>query len=182
MKIYGNNQNDGKHIFVFGSNLAGRHGRGAALQAKAIWGAQTGVGFGRTGQAYAIPTKDAEIKPLTLLRITEFVNCFLKYARNHPELIFLVTRIGCGLAGYTDADIAPMFANSPANCELPDGWEVRRGIRSFACSNCSHKWDEASRDHRSPSVETCPNCDEETSPCDSLPAPWLKTDDMGNLA
>lgn len=124
MKIYNNTHNDGKHIFVFGSNLAGFHGAGAALQAKAIWGAKQGQGFGRTGQAYAIPTKNSNMKTHPRLTIAWFVVEFLKYARQHPELTFLVTRIGCGLAGYTDADIAPMFANAPANCDLPEGWRV----------------------------------------------------------
>lgn len=122
MKIYNSTHNDGRSIFVFGSNLSGFHGAGAALQAKAVWGAVEGVGHGRTGQAWAIPTKYAALNTRPLASIEQCVRYFLWYATQHPELTFLVTRIGCGIAGYTDADIAPMFANAPANCDLPEGW------------------------------------------------------------
>ena len=87
-----------------------------------LHGAQYGVGVGRTGQSYAIPTKDTQIKTLPLDRITAYVQDFLTYARQHPTTRFHVTRIGCGLAGYTDAQIAPMFAHAPTNCVLPVGW------------------------------------------------------------
>lgn len=109
-------------IFVFGSNLAGRHGAGAALFARQNHGALYGQGIGRQGNSYAIPTKDCHIKTLPLETIQGYVNGFLHYAVTHPELEFQVTRIGCGLAGYTDAQIAPMFTNAPSNCHLPDGW------------------------------------------------------------
>jgi hypothetical protein len=119
---YGPELNDGKHVFVFGSNLAGWHGRGAALDAKNYWGAVRGVGKGRTGNAYAIPTKNAMLYPFPLPIIAVWVGGFVEYARERPELTFLVTRIGCGLAGYQDKDIAPMFGDAPANCVLPEGW------------------------------------------------------------
>lgn len=109
-------------IFVFGSNLAGRHGKGAALDARNKYGAVYGVGEGRTGNAYAIPTKDGRLKILPLVRIEGSVQKFLDYANSNPELKFVVTRIGCGLAGYKDSDIAPMFKSAPQNCSLPDGW------------------------------------------------------------
>jgi hypothetical protein len=109
-------------IFVFGSNLAGRHGKGAALEARTVWGAQYGVGKGRTGQSYAIPTKDEHIQTLPLERIELEVRNFLEYACFHPELKFIVTRIGCGLAGYTSQQIAPMFRDAPTNCELSPEW------------------------------------------------------------
>lgn len=109
-------------IFVFGSNWAGRHGKGAALTARNDYGAVYGIGVGRTGNAYAIPTKDAELRTLPLASVEKHVAAFLLYARQHPELDFLVTRIGCGLAGYKDHQIAPMFADAPNNCRLPDGW------------------------------------------------------------
>jgi len=112
----------GDSIFVFGSNLAGRHGRGAALFAAENYLAERGVGVGRTGYAYAIPTKDAKLVPLGLNLIQGHVEEFIRYARDHPDLHFIVTRVGCGLAGYTDGQIGPMFANAPANCELPHGW------------------------------------------------------------
>src|SRR5690349_9268275 len=109
-------------IFVFGSNEAGRHGKGAALDARRHYGAEYGVGFGRTGDAWAIPTKDAELRTLPLERIEHYVRQFLAYAEQHPELMFKVTAIGTGLAGYRHEDIAPMFARAPTNCRLPDEW------------------------------------------------------------
>jgi hypothetical protein len=90
-------------IFVFGSNSAGFHGGGAARQAMQ-WGAVWGQGIGLQGQTYAIPTMFdtvAEIKP--------HVDEFLHFAKAHPELKFLVTEIGCGIAGFTPGDIAPLF-------------------------------------------------------------------------
>lgn len=109
-------------VFVFGSNLAGRHGKGAAYVAMTQYGATYGKGLGRYGNSYAIPTKTVNFKSLPLNRISEYVSEFIEYAKNHKDEKFYVTRIGCGLAGYTDADIAPMFANCPDNCYLPKGW------------------------------------------------------------
>ena len=109
-------------IFVFGSNLAGRHGKGAALHARKHYGAVYGVGNGRTGNAYAIPTKDQQLRTLPLFAIQPCVRAFLSYAREHPELTFQVTRIGCGLAGYTDIQIAPLFKGAPDNCLMPYEW------------------------------------------------------------
>lgn len=114
-------------IFVFGSNLAGRHGAGAALFARQNHGAIYGQGVGRQGNSYGIPTKDWNIHTLPLKDIREFVNEFLDYATCHQDLTFQVTRIGCGLAGYKDADIAPMFEDAPANCELPEEWKAILG-------------------------------------------------------
>jgi hypothetical protein len=111
-------------IFVFGSNLAGRHGKGAALDAKELWGAEYGVGEGPTGRAYAIPTKDEKLKRRSLFQIGASVKKFIEYAKEHPEMTFFVTRIGCGLAGYKDDDIGPMFHGAPSNCELPPGWGI----------------------------------------------------------
>lgn len=109
-------------IFVFGANLRGAHGAGAALYARKHHGAQYGVGVGRTGNAYAIPTKDERIMPLPLDRISGYVKDFLDYTRTNPCLEFEVTRIGCGLAGFTEAQISPMFRGAPTNCYLPEGW------------------------------------------------------------
>lgn len=106
-------------VFVFGSNLAGRHGAGAALWARQHRGAKVGVGEGMTGNAYAIPTKDANIKTRPLDDIAKSVRYFLDYARSRPDLEFQVTEIGCGLAGYTPDQIAPMFRGAPFNCRLP---------------------------------------------------------------
>lgn len=106
-------------IFVFGSNMAGRHGAGAALYAVRARGAVYGQGEGLQGESYAIPTKDENIRTLPLNRIRFFVDRFLHYAREHPELTFEVTPIGCGLAGYKPSDIAFMFKDAPENCILP---------------------------------------------------------------
>lgn len=108
-------------IFVFGSNLAGRHGKGAALYARQHHGAIYGQGEGLQGDSYAIPTKDACLRTLPIDEIAKHVGIFLTFARRGVEQ-FEVTRIGCGLAGYTDAQIAPMFKDAPANCTLPPGW------------------------------------------------------------
>ena len=114
-------------IFVFGSNLAGRHGKGAALFARQHYGAEYGVGEGRTGNAYAIPTKDGSLNVLPLKRIQKGVNRFLKYARDNPDLSFILTPIGCGLAGYKYKDIGPMFFDSPSNVIIPQ--EFKRFTR-----------------------------------------------------
>ena len=108
--------------FVFGSNFDGRHGKGAALYAKLNYGAVYGVGVGRTGNAYAIPTKDGQLRALPLTIIKQYVDGFVEYAKANPDLDFNVTRIGCELAGYADEQIAPMFKKSPKNCTLPEGW------------------------------------------------------------
>lgn len=109
-------------IFVFGSNLAGRHGKGAALFARQQRGAIYGQGIGMQGQSYAIPTKDARLRVLPIPDIAGHVAVFLAFARAHPQLRFQVTRIGCGLAGYRDEQIGPLFAGAPDNCELPLEW------------------------------------------------------------
>lgn len=92
-------------IFVFGSNLRGMHGGGAARVAMDKFGAEWGVGVGRTGQTYAIPTMHGGVDA-----IKPYVDEFVEYAKAHPELRFLVTRVGCGIAGFRDEDIAPLFA------------------------------------------------------------------------
>ena len=112
-----------KQIFVFGSNLAGRHGKGAALAARNEHGAIYGVGVGRTGNAYAIPTKDSNLKVLPLSIIARHVSTFVDYALDHPELEFRITAIGTGLAGYRHEQIAPMFVGAPTNCILPAEWQ-----------------------------------------------------------
>lgn len=110
-------------IFVFGSNLAGRHGKGAALFAKQKHGAIYGQGIGIQGNSYAIPTKDGSLNILPLYIILEHIEDFLQYAFEHPKSTYNVTRIGCGLAGYTEEQIAPMFIHAPINCNLPEGWK-----------------------------------------------------------
>ena len=106
-------------VFVFGSNLAGRHGKGAALWARQNRGAVYGQGFGLQGQSFAIPTKDEKLRTLSLDRIDGYVKLFLKFACEHDELSFELTPIGCGLAGYKPEQIAPMFFGAPDNVKLP---------------------------------------------------------------
>lgn len=94
-------------IFVFGSNLAGQHKGGAAKAAHLKFGAKWGVGVGLTGQAYAIPTMQGGVET-----IKPYVDEFIKFAKKHTNLKFLVTRIGCGIAGFKDEEIAPLFSNA----------------------------------------------------------------------
>jgi hypothetical protein len=109
-------------VFVFGSNLAGRHGAGAALFARKHHGAIYGVGEGVQGNSYGIPTKDEHLNVLPLTEINRYVNKFLLFAVSNPQLEFEVTAIGCGLAGYLPRDVAPMFRDAPTNCTLPDSF------------------------------------------------------------
>lgn len=111
-------------VFVFGSNLAGRHGKGAALFALKNYGAKYGQGEGRQGNSYGIPTKDENIKTLDLSVIAQHVAKFLEYAKQHESEIFQVTAIGCGLAGYSPKQIAHMFKDAPPNCELPQEFKL----------------------------------------------------------
>lgn len=110
---------DKDEIFVFGSNLSGIHGAGAAKLAYDKFGAKWGVGIGLAGQTYAIPTKDRDIQTLPLDKINHWVESFLMYASLRQEKIFLVTKIGCGLARYKVEDIAPMFKGHSSNVILP---------------------------------------------------------------
>ena len=109
-------------IFVFGSNLAGVHGAGAAKQALK-YGARPGHGVGLQGLAYAIPTKDYDIKTLPLENIKPYIERFIKLTLQYPTAKFFVTRVGCGLAGYKDNVIAPLFKGCGANCSFPREWE-----------------------------------------------------------
>lgn len=112
-----------KKIFVFGSNLEGRHGKGAALEARQKWGAVYGQAIGLHGNSYAIPTKETPYKSLPLDKIHEFVIQFCNFAYENPMLQFILTPIGCGLAGYTPEQIAPMFDLAPGNVVLPSEFE-----------------------------------------------------------
>ena len=107
-------------VFVFGSNLAGVHGAGAAAYALHNCGALWGEGIGHHGNSYAIPTKDERIRTLPLKLIAPHITAFVDYAANHPDISFHLTHIGCGLAGYRwDRDIRPMFpAELPSNITI----------------------------------------------------------------
>ena len=94
-------------VFVFGSNLAGMHGGGAAYYAFRNFGAVMGCGVGLQGQSYAIPTMQGGVET-----IEPYVDEFIRFASAHPELFFYVTRIGCGIAGFRDKEIAPLFSEA----------------------------------------------------------------------
>ena len=106
-------------IFVFGSNLKGMHGGGAAYIAYRKFGAIMGQGVGLQGQSYAIPTMQGGVET-----IRPYVDEFIEFAKQHPELTFLVTRIGCGIAGFTDDEISPLFAEAHGveNIVLSPNW------------------------------------------------------------
>ena len=106
-------------IFVFGSNLQGMHGGGAARIAYQKFGAIMGQGVGLQGHSYGIPTMQGGVET-----IRPYVDEFITFAKEHPEMTFLVTRIGCGIAGFTDDEIAPLFtgAHGVENVVLPEGW------------------------------------------------------------
>ena len=106
-------------IFVFGSNLKGMHGGGAAYVAYRKFGAVLGQGVGLQGQSYAIPTMQGGVET-----IRPYVDEFIQFAKEHDNLTFLVTRIGCGIAGFTDSEISPLFkeAHGVENIVLPEGW------------------------------------------------------------
>jgi hypothetical protein len=96
-------------IFLFGSNEKGRHGKGAAKTALQ-WGAKFGQAFGLHGKTFAIPTVNASISNnLSVEKIKRYVDRFIEFAKDHHELNFLVTLVGCGLAGHTSKEIAPLF-------------------------------------------------------------------------
>lgn len=98
-----------KEIFVFGSNQSGRHGKGAAKTALG-WGAIWGQAEGLQGRTYGIPTKNSSItRTLDLDEIKPYVDRFIQFAKENPKLIFLVTEVGCGLAGLRPKDVAPFF-------------------------------------------------------------------------
>lgn len=111
-------------VFVFGSNEAGIHGAGAAKLANTKFGATWGVGVGITGNCYAIPTKNDKIKTLPLARIGVYIDSFLAYAKITPTKEFLVTKIGCGLAGYSEEEIAGLFKGKeiPDNVIMPESF------------------------------------------------------------
>lgn len=130
MKVTSNNITELKQneIFVFGSNLAGVHGAGAAYLAHRKFGAEWGVGEGITGNCYALPTKNKHIETLSLAEIKKSVGLLYHTAKVLSKLHFLITEVGCGLAGYTPNDIAPLFSDflSLENVSLPKRFIIER--------------------------------------------------------
>ena len=118
-----------KMPFVFGSNHAAIHGAGAAKYAMQHHGAQYGKSYGHHGNSFAIPTKDEVIETLPLDRIEDYVRGFISFAKGHRKLKFQVTCIGCGLAGLTHDQIAPMFLDAPSNCYFDELWKPWLGTK-----------------------------------------------------
>lgn len=149
-------------VFVFGSNTQGCHLGGAANAAYKQYGAAWGISEGPTGQSYAIPTIDGHtMQPVRLKTIRNAVTRFVDYSKQFPELTFFVTRIGCGIAGYMDADVAPMFVDAPPNCSMPEPWRdfldrdktillpqtirssrelLKEAVTQIAQDACRHDW------------------------------------------
>jgi hypothetical protein len=111
-------------VFVFGSNEAGIHGAGAAKLAVEKFGAKMGMGYGLQGQSFGIPTKDTFIRTLSLDKIEFYIYSFLSEVMEYPDTEFLLTKIGCGLAGYSEEEIANLFKGKfiPENVILPESF------------------------------------------------------------
>lgn len=109
-------------IFVFGSNLAGEHIGGAAKQAHASFGAQWEIGEGLTGQSYAFPTLTEMRRKREYLDLEKSVEKLYKCAAKHPHKEFLLTKVGCGIAGYNEELMRSLFLNPPVNIRLPIDW------------------------------------------------------------
>jgi hypothetical protein len=124
-------EGNGRMVFVFGSNEAGIHGAGAARAAVVKHGARMGCSFGMQGTSFAIPTKGTVIvrgnrvvgDSLRIEKVAAYVNQFIAYAKENHHLKFQVTQIGCGLAGFTAEQIAPLFEDAPENCFFDDAWK-----------------------------------------------------------
>lgn len=121
------NELEPNQVFVFGSNTKGYHGGGAAYFAHKNFGAEWGIAEGVSGKTYAIPTCDTRIKKIDIEELSLSIDRFVGYACGNPEYIFLVTPIGCGIAGFTPDEIAPLFllAKHVENIHLPESfWEI----------------------------------------------------------
>lgn len=115
-----------QRIFVFGSNLSGIHGAGAAKHAFDKLGAEWGVGEGMTGKCYALPTKGKKIQFIPLSEVREAIDRFMLHARFSDEE-YQVTQVGCGLGGFTSEQIAPFFRDAPENCFFDEAWREYLG-------------------------------------------------------
>ena len=114
--------NDQNSIFVFGSNEAGYHGAGAASYAHKKLDAKFHLGYGRSGSCFAVPTKDHKIRTLPLGSVRAYIQDFIIYAEADWTNLYKVTQLGCGLAGFTAEQIAPMFTRAPINCIFDTAW------------------------------------------------------------
>lgn len=106
-------------VFVFGSNLAGNHRKGAAKTALDKFGAMQGVGRGWSGQSFAIPTQNEHLQAMPIHQVEHYIKDFKIYTKNHPKFIYFITAIGCGSTGFHAKDIAPLFQDISDNVILP---------------------------------------------------------------
>lgn len=109
-------------VFVFGSNLAGKHIAGAARQAREQFGAVDGTAKGVTGQCYTFPTLGTRLEPLRTRRLLDARDTLYRTCKSNPDKRFLLTKIGCGIAGYPEPFMKTLFTNPPDNLILPDDW------------------------------------------------------------
>lgn len=109
-------------VFVFGSNLAGKHYGGAAAAAVKFYGAKYGYFVGLVGNSYAIPTLDANFNQMPLNDIIIHASIFVKFTQSLPDIQFFITRVGCGIAGFKDEQIAPLFKGIGDNCSVAEEW------------------------------------------------------------
>ena len=112
-------------IFVFGSNLNGFHAGGAAAQAMK-WGAILGQGEGLQGKTYAFPTLDKKMHKVSQTALKRSVKALYKVCSENPDKDFLLTKVGCGIAGFTEEEIKPLFTNAPSNLVLPEDWQTKK--------------------------------------------------------
>lgn len=109
-------------IYVFGSNLKGIHGTGAAKHALTYRGAHSFIPEGLSETSYALPTKKGPYENMSFDELKSHVDTFINFATDHPNYNFQVTRVGCGRAGFKDTEVAPLFEKAPINCHLPGIW------------------------------------------------------------
>ena len=109
-------------VFIFGSNAAGKHAGGAAAQAYEDFGAKWGIGEGLEGQSYAFPTLDANFQKVSNTRLHASRLKLYECAERHPDKEFLLTKVGCGIAGFPEEKMRKLFANAPKNITKPRGW------------------------------------------------------------
>jgi hypothetical protein len=131
----------GYQIFVFGSNLRGAHVGGAALQAKEQFGAQEGVSEGMTGQSYAFPTLDENFGQLSSKDLKASRDLFYACAISHPEAEFVMTKVGCGIAGYLESEMRELFKNPPKNVALPKDWRSKAEMPMTTQTIIIRKWE-----------------------------------------
>lgn len=111
-------------VFVFGSNYAGNHAGGAARQAHDDFGAEMGIGEGLTGACYAFPTLESDMNRRGRRGLEMSRNRLYSTARALPDMQFLLTKVGCGIAGYPEDEMKSLFADAPENVILPEDWAV----------------------------------------------------------